>query len=104
VTRNLLFMTTILLAVAAAAASARAADAGKGERLARGHCAPCHRIALQGRNVVAAAPPFEVIGRKYGFDAATIAVVIAGPHPKMNFAPGPADAADIAAYIATLRQ
>ena len=56
------------------------------------------------RKVVADAPPFEVIGRKYDFDATVIAATIAGPHPKMNFSPRPEEAADIAAYIATLKQ
>lgn len=101
-TRGLLFITTIVLA-GAAAATARAADAAKGERLARAHCAPCHKIAPEGRSVVATAPPFDVIGRKYGFDADRIAQAIAGPHRKMNFAPSAADAADIAAYIAGLK-
>jgi cytochrome c len=101
--RGLLFTITIVLA-ATVATTLRAADAGKGERLAQSHCAPCHRIGPEGRNVVAASPPFEVIARKYGFDADRIATAIAGPHRKMNFAPDPAEAADIAAYIAGLKQ
>ena len=93
------------LALALTAANdARAADAGKGKRLAQEHCAACHKIAPEGRSVVAVSPPFDVIGRKYGFDADMIAHAIAGPHPKMNFSPGAADAADIAAYIAALKQ
>jgi hypothetical protein len=51
---------------------------------------------------VAVAPPFELIGRKYGFDPEAVARAILAPHPKMNFVPGPADAADIAAYISML--
>jgi hypothetical protein len=38
----------------------------------------------------------------FGHDADAIAHAIAGPHPKMNFSPRPAEAADMAAYIATL--
>ncbi len=102
--RVLLIPGVIALFAMAAATNARAADVGNGRRLAQSHCAACHSVAPQGRSEVAKAPPFDVIGRKYGFDADKIAHAIAGPHPKMNFSPRPADAADVAAYIATLRQ
>lgn len=82
--------------------AARAADARLGESLAQSHCASCHIVTPHARNEIADAPPFEVIARKYGFDASTIASAITGPHRKMNFMPNPAEAADIAAYIATL--
>ena len=100
--RILLFLGTIALFAFAAAMNAGAADAAKGQRLARGHCAACHSVAPHARSEVADAPPFEVIARKYGFNAGRIAQAIAGPHPKMNFAPQPAEAADVAAYIAGL--
>lgn len=100
---RLMFMAALVLAGMSTATNARAADANNGKRLAQMHCAACHIVAPHTRNEVADSPPFEVIGRKYGFEAGVIAHVIAGPHPKMNFAPRPADAADIAAYIATLK-
>lgn len=100
--RVLVFLATIALFALAAALNARAAEADKGKRLARDHCASCHIVAPQARSEVANAPPFDVIARKYGFDVDKIAHAIAGPHPKMNFSPRPAEAADIAAYIATL--
>jgi len=102
--RVLLFLGTIALFAIAAALNARAADADKGKRLAQDHCAACHAVAAPARSEVANAPPIDVIGRKYGFDADRIAHAIAGPHPKMNFSPAPREAADIAAYIATLGQ
>jgi cytochrome c len=97
-----LIMIMIVLAGVAAATHARAADAGRGQRLAESQCASCHSVAPPGRKEVADAPPFAVIARKYGFDPDTIAHVIAGPHPKMNFSPQADEAADIAAYLATL--
>ncbi|MEJ2435421.1 MAG: c-type cytochrome, partial [Pseudolabrys sp.] len=81
---------------------AHAADAAKGKRLAERHCAGCHAITPYGRSVVADSPPFEAIARKYHGDTSAIAYAIVGPHPKMNFAPPPEAAADIAAYIETL--
>ena len=101
--RIVLFMAALVLAGMTTATDARAADANNGKRLAQMHCAACHVVAPPGRNEVANSPPFEMIGRKYGFEASVIAQVIAGPHPKMNFAPRGPDAADIAAYIATLK-
>jgi cytochrome c len=101
---RIVFMTALVLAATAMTTAARAADAANGRRLAQSHCAACHIVAPHGRNEVADSPPFDTIGRKYGFDADRIAHAIAGPHPKMNFAPGPTDAADIAAYIVTLGQ
>ena len=92
------------LAATAAASSAVAADADNGSRLARSHCSVCHIVAPNERSEVAAAPPFDVIGRKYQFAADAIALAITEPHPRMNFSSRPADAADIAAYIGTLRR
>ena len=91
-----------LLAAMSAASGAVAADSGHGQVLAQSHCAPCHIIAPNQRGEVAAAPPFDVIGRKHGFDVEMLAQAMRAPHPKMNFSPSAADAADIAAYIGTL--
>ena len=84
------------------ATAALAADADRGRRLVQEQCSSCHAVAAPRGNEVADAPPFTVIGRKYGFDAAAIAAAILGPHPRMNFAPAPADADDIAAYVGML--
>lgn len=100
--RVLVFVGTIALFATGAAMNTGATDARSGQRLAQDHCASCHSIAPHMRSEVAAAPPFDVIGRKYGFDAARIATALGGPHPRMNFSPRPPQAADIAAYIASL--
>jgi cytochrome c len=100
--RVLLFLAVIALFALTAMLNARAADAGHGQRLAQEHCAACHAVAPHARSEVADAPPFDVVARKYHSDAGAILHAIAGPHPKMNFSPRPAQAADIAAYIAGL--
>ena len=61
-----------------------------------------HQVGPHSRNELADAPPFELIGRKNGFDAAALAFALLEPHPKMNFSPSQRDAADVAAYISTL--
>lgn len=100
--RGALFAIACLAAAAATVPGARAADARRGERLALDKCAACHIVAPHARHEVADAPPFAVIARKYGFDAGALKFAITGPHPKMNFMPDPQEAADIAAYMATL--
>jgi mono/diheme cytochrome c family protein len=102
--RSLLFLATLILAGTTMALGAHAADAGKGKQLAERHCRPCHIVVPQTSSAVAIAPPFDVIAGKYRFAADAIGHAIAGPHPKMNFAPSAAEAADIADYIATLKQ
>jgi mono/diheme cytochrome c family protein len=93
-------MPTIILCLLAF--DARGSDVANGRVLAASHCAVCHAVAPGQHNEVADAPPFDDIGRKHGFNAGTLVLVILGPHPKMNFMPQPADAEDIAAYIGTL--
>jgi len=99
-------MKTLLTASAVLvlwAVPAIASDPGRGRQIAQQHCAACHSIAHERDNaVIADSPPFEVIGRKHGFDEPALALAVRGPHPKMNFAISGRDADDIAAYIATL--
>jgi cytochrome c len=92
----------ILVAAAFCAVPAFAADVGRGKDIAEHQCAACHQVAPHQRNELADAPPFELIGRKNGFDAAALAFALLEPHPKMNFSPSQRDAADVAAYISTL--
>jgi mono/diheme cytochrome c family protein len=92
----------VLLGVLASS-SALPADIETGRRLAQQRCAACHIVTGSPRNdLVADAPPFLVIGRKYAFDAEAIALNLVGPHAKMNFALTRPEAIDVAAYIQSL--
>lgn len=84
--------------------AALAADAGNGERLAQRWCAPCHVVAPGQRGATSEAPPFATIASRPDFDASRLAFFLLEPHPKMpNMGLSRTDAADLAAYIATLR-
>src|SRR6516164_4680160 len=96
------FRGILIAALSFCAAPAFAADVGRGKDIAEHQCAACHQVAPHQRNELADAPPFELIGRKNGFDAAALAFALLEPHPKMNFSPSQQDAADVAAYISTL--
>jgi len=82
--------------------SAFGAEAEAGRRLAQMQCAPCHIVMRSQRQEVADAPPFEVIGRKFGFNSDALVVNLMGPHAKMNFSLRRSDAENIAAYISSL--
>jgi cytochrome c2 len=91
------------LAVAMIAQPVLAADPRNGEQLARRWCEPCHVVAADQREVTGEAPPFASIATRPGFDAGRIATFLLDPHPKMpDMSLTRVEAADLAAYIATL--
>lgn len=94
------FLTCVALSFMTAAAFA--GDVERGRHIAQDRCAACHIVGLGLRGMVADSPPFEVIGRKYGFNEDNLVSALASPHAKMNFAVRGRDADDVAAYIATL--
>ena len=84
--------------------SALAADADNGERLARRWCASCHVVAADQRGTTAEAPPFATIAKQPDFSAPKLAFFLLDPHPKMlNMQLSRTEAADLAAYISTLK-
>jgi mono/diheme cytochrome c family protein len=95
--------TGCCLGVLLAASSVLAADVESGKRLVQQRCAACHIVTGSPRNdLVADAPPFLAIGRKFGFDTEALVFNLVGPHAKMNFALSRPEANDIAAYIQSL--
>jgi mono/diheme cytochrome c family protein len=91
-----------LVLVAALATNASAADAGKGETLAKRWCSTCHVVAADQRVGTTQSPAFSTIARKPEFNEATLAFFLLTPHPRMpdmNLSRG--EAADLAAYIKT---
>jgi mono/diheme cytochrome c family protein len=95
----------VVLALQTGAALGAPADPEHGEMLARRWCAACHIVAddqVRGTDNV---PTFAAIAAKPGFDARRIAAFLRDPHPKMpDMQLGGAEAADLAAYIASLRK
>jgi mono/diheme cytochrome c family protein len=82
--------------------TALAADPRNGRLFAQRHCAACHAITPHARNEVADAPSFDVIARKYHFNARSLMAAIETPHPKMNLPPSEEYVEDLAAYISSL--
>jgi mono/diheme cytochrome c family protein len=87
------------------AAAALAADADHGRDLARRWCAACHIVDAEQKQASADVPPFATVANRQDFSTEKITSFLLEPHPKMpNYPLSRNEAADIAAYIATLRK
>jgi mono/diheme cytochrome c family protein len=95
----------LLAAIAGSGTAAVAADAGHGADLAKRWCASCHVVSPEQARASADVPPFATIANKTDFTPEKVAFFLLDPHPKMpDFPLGRVEAADIAAYIASLRK
>ena len=96
------------LAIATAAlggSAAVAADAKHGAVLAKRWCATCHVVDADQKRASADVRPFDDIAQKPDFSPEKIANFLLEPHPKMpSFPLSRSEAADIAAYIGSLRK
>ena len=97
---RLLALLSAILAIAFTK-SGIAADAQKGETLAKRWCATCHVISSSQQQGASQAPPFSAIASKPNFNETTVAYFLLAPHPRMpDMNLTRAEAADLAAYIA----
>ncbi len=89
-----------------AANSARAADASAGRALAERWCAGCHVVGTAPQSAASDAPTFAAIAARDGdVSAAWLAFRLLNPHPQMpQVSLTRAEAADLAAYFATLKK
>ncbi len=79
-----------------------AADARKGETLAKRWCAACHVVAADQQRGNTQAQPFSAIANKPDFEEAKLAYFLLAPHPVMpDMSLSRSEAADLAAYIKT---
>jgi mono/diheme cytochrome c family protein len=91
---------SLLILVSAAGTGTWAADAFKGEALAKRWCATCHIVSPDQRQGTTQAPPFSAVAGKPDFNERTLAYFLLTPHPRMpdmNLTRN--EAADLAAYI-----
>ena len=95
----------VLSAAGLCGSVAMAADANNGAQIAKRWCATCHLVDSDQKQASADVPPFAAIARKPDFTPEKVAVFLLDPHPKMpNFPLSRSEAADIAAYIGSLRK
>ena len=105
-TASLKCLLILMMAAAAPLASrAMAADADHGADLAKRWCATCHVVGSEQRQASADVPSFAAVAAKSDFSAEKVAYFLLDPHPKMpSFPLNRTEAADIAAYISSLRK
>jgi mono/diheme cytochrome c family protein len=99
-------MQILVVAVAGLSGSvALAADADHGAELAKRWCAACHLVAGDQKQAVADVASFAAIAATSDFTPEKVAFFLLDPHPKMpNFPLSRSEAADLAAYIGSLRK
>jgi len=95
----------MVAAMAFVTSQALAADADHGGVLARRWCAACHLVDSAQKQASADVPSFAMIAQKSDFTPEKVAFFLLDPHPKMpSFPLSRSEAADIAAYIGSLRK
>jgi mono/diheme cytochrome c family protein len=84
--------------------TARATDPRNGYQIVKRWCSNCHLVERGQQGPTTEASPFATIAKRPGFDAAKLAFFLLDPHPKTpNMQLTRSEAADISAYISTLR-
>jgi mono/diheme cytochrome c family protein len=95
----------VITALELSASAVMAADADHGAQLAKRWCAACHVVDSDQKQASADVPPFAAIAREPAFTPEKVAFFLLDPHPRMpNFSLSRSEAADIAAYIGSLRK
>lgn len=94
------------LGLAAVAGSAVAQDAVHGKALVQANCASCHAIGATGESPNPKSPPFRTLSERFPVDTIDemLLAKVSPQHTDMpQFTVTPTQAADIAAYIATVQ-
>jgi mono/diheme cytochrome c family protein len=95
----------VIAAIGLTGSAVMAADADHGAEIAKRWCSTCHLVDNSQAQASADVPPFATIARKTDFTAEKVAFFLLDPHPKMpNFPLSRTEAADVAAYIGSLRK
>jgi mono/diheme cytochrome c family protein len=93
-----------ILAAAGMTERVLAADAVKGEVLAKRWCTSCHIVSTDQQQGTTQAPPFSAVASRSDFNETTIAYFLLTPHPRMpDMNLSRSEAADLAAYIKSQR-
>jgi mono/diheme cytochrome c family protein len=103
--KNLPIFALLMAAAVVDSAPSIAANVNHGRQVAQRWCVSCHLVAANQRRTTTEAPPFATIARKPGFEVNRMTAFLLDPYPRMpNMSLTRAEAADIAAYIGSLRK
>lgn len=94
-----------LASMSLSSGAAWAADAENGQVLAERWCTGCHVVSGTQNKGTDLAPSFVSIAERPDFNAEKLAFFLLDPHPKMpNMALSRSEAANISAYVASLKR
>jgi mono/diheme cytochrome c family protein len=96
------FGFSLVLVGLLATRSAGAVDLENGRVIAQARCVECHFV-FDGHPSSQITEPLDDLATKYGFNAQSIVDAILDQHPEMGASMRREDAADVAAYIATIK-
>ena len=103
--KNLPILALLMTAAVLDSAPSVAADVNHGRQVARRWCVSCHVVAANQRQTTTEAPPFATIARRPDFDVSRLTAFLLNPYPRMpNMSLTRTEAADLAAYIGSLRK
>jgi mono/diheme cytochrome c family protein len=103
--RNIGQSILIILTLVLGGSDCFAADVSRGKDLARRWCSGCHLVTPDQPSIFVFTAPFASIAQRPNFNARELSASLLTPHPQMqDRALSRDEAADIAAYIASLRK
>jgi mono/diheme cytochrome c family protein len=88
-------------------AGERTPDAAHGRKLAETHCSRCHAVDREGKSLLAGAPAFRSLERRYplvNLEEALAEGIVTGHAQMPVFAFSPDEIADLLAYLDSLDQ
>lgn len=105
--KRVLLGASVALQLLAGPAAAEEASAARGRALAGIVCARCHAVRTTGASPMREAPPFRTLAGRFPIDdlADVLDEGVERRHPAMpDFRLAPTDAADLRAYLKTLKR
>lgn len=105
--RGTLLGATVALLLLAVPAAAQDVSTARGRALARVVCARCHAVRATGTSSMRETPPFRTLAGRFPIDdlADVLDEGAQRRHPAMpDFRLAPTDAADLTAYLRTLKR
>ena len=103
--RNIVKLILIITALTLGGIDCFAANISRGRDLSRRWCSGCHLVAPDQQSIIVFTAPFASIAQRPNFNARELSASLLTSHPQMqDRALSRDEAADIAAYIASLRK
>lgn len=104
--KQLIKMTTLLLALCLASTIATASSIDKGRKIAKELCSKCHSIDKKSQSTNKAAPPFRIFSEKWPLESLEEALaegIVVGHNDMPVFKFNPEQITDFLAFLSSLK-